>query len=131
MRYRRYLGLVWALAAAIAWIVLASRTPTSTFHFAPLVVGAVWVVVDGYSEAGSTPHRAVNAAIVGFALAALATILLAVRGDLAGPVFWQEGPDSPVVFEHILFAAAGSAFGLVLALRRANRVPAATDLSIR
>jgi len=126
--YRKYLGLVWALAAMVAWIVLASRTPTSTFHFAPLVVAAVWVVVDGYSEAGTTPHRALNEAIVGFGLAALATILLEARGDLAGPVFWQEGPDSPVVFEHLLFAAAGSILGLVVALRRANRAPVTTSV---
>lgn len=87
MTYRKYFGLVWALAAVVAWIVLASRTPTSTFHFAPMVVAAIWVVVDGYSESGTTPHRALNEALVGFALATLATIMLKARGDLAGPVF--------------------------------------------
>jgi len=131
MTLTRYAGLAWATAAAVAWVVLASRTPTSTFHFAPFVVAGVWVVYDGYSVAGTTQHRAVNEALVGFGLAAVATLLLEYMGDLAGPVFWQEGPDSPVVLEHLLFAGGGAVLGLGLAIRRANREPKASELSHR
>ncbi len=123
MSIRRYIGLLWAVAAAIAWLVLAARTPTSTFHFAPMVVAAIWVVYDGYSEAGVTPHRAVNDAVVGLAVAALATLYLEIRGDLLGPVFWESGPDSPVLLEHLMFGVGGAVVGLGVSLRRANRVP--------
>ncbi len=129
MKIRRFAGLAWALAAAGAWIVLATRTPTSTFHFAPLVVAGAWVVYDGYSVAGITQHRAVNEAAIGFALAALATLLLEVMGNLSGPVFWHEGPDSPVVLEHLLFAAGGAVLGFGLAMRRANKAPTSGELT--
>lgn len=129
MSLRRFAGLAWALAAAVAWIVLAARTPTSTFHFAPLVVAGVWVVHDGYSEAGLTQHRAVNEALVGFGLAVAATLLLEAAGNLTGPVFWQEGPESPVVLEHLMFAAGGAVLGLGMAIRRANKEPRAAELS--
>jgi len=129
MTLRRFAGLAWAVAAAVAWMVLASRTPTSTFHFAPLVVAGAWVVHDGYSESGLTQHRAVNEALVGFGLAVAATVLLEAMGNLTGPVFWHEGPDSPVVLEHLMFAAGGSVLGLGIAMRRANKEPRAAELS--
>ncbi len=131
MNVRRYLGLVWAVAAAVAWIVLAARTPTSTFHFAPMVVAAAWVIYDGYSEGGVTPHRAVNDALAGLFVAAAATTLLELRGDLLGPVFWPHGPDSPVVAEHLMFAAGGAILGLAASLRRANRTPATRSFTRR
>jgi len=131
MSLTRFAGLAWAAAAAIAWMVLASRTPTSTFHFAPLVVAGVWVVYDGYSVAGITQHRAVNEALVGFGLAVVATLVLEYMGNLTGPVFWHEGPDSPVVLEHLLFAGGGAVLGLGLAMRRANKEPKASELSHR
>ncbi len=64
-----------------------------------------------------------------WALAAAATVLLAAHGDLLGPVFWQDGPDAPVVFEHVLFAGGGAVIGLMLSLRRASRAPTATGLN--
>jgi len=124
----RFAGLAWAVAAAVAWIVLAVRTPTSTFHFAPMVVAGLWVIYDGYSVAGLTQHRAVNEALVGFGVAVAATLLLEAMGDLTGPVFWHEGPDSPVVLEHLMFAAGGAVLGLGMAMRRANREPKAVQL---
>ncbi len=125
---RRYLGLLWAVLAAVAWAILAHRTPTSTFHFAPMVVAGVWVIYDGYSEAGVTQRRAVNEALAGFVVALVATITLELLDDLSGPVFWQSGPDSPVVLEHLLFAAGGSIAGVVMALRRAARAPVLQDV---
>jgi len=94
-----------------------------------LVVAGAWVVYDGYSEAGITQHRAVNEATIGFALAVAATIVLEVMGNLSGPVFWHEGPDSPVVLEHLLFGAGGAVLGFGLAVRRANKAPTTNELS--
>jgi len=128
MSLHRSTGLAWAVAAAVVWIVLAVRTPTSTFHFAPMVVAGLWVIYDGYSVAGLTQHRAVNEALVGFGVAVAATLLLEAMGDLTGPVFWHEGPDSPVVLEHLMFAAGGAVLGLGMAMRRANREPNAVHL---
>jgi len=128
MNLHRFTGLAWAVAAAATWVVLAVRTPTSTFHFAPMVVAGLWVIYDGYSVAGLTQHRAVNEALVGFGVAAAATLLLEAMGNLTGPVFWHEGPDSPVVLEHLMFAAGGAVLGLGMAMRRANREPKAVQL---
>ncbi len=125
---RRYVGLLWAVVAAVAWGVLAHRTPTSTFHFAPLVVAGVWVIYDGYSEAGVTQRQAVNEAVAGFVVALVATVTLELLDDLSGPVFWQSGPDAPVVLEHLLFAAGGAIVGVALALRRASRAPVLQNL---
>ncbi len=120
---KRSVGLFVALAAAVAWAVLASRTPTSTYHFAPMVVAAAWVLVDGFRGAGVTQRRAVNLALVGLVLSVAVTIVLEAKGDLAGPVFWEGGDDAPVVLEHVLFAILGAGGGLLLAVRQASRPP--------
>ena len=122
---KRSLGLLVALGAAVAWAVLASRTPSNTYHFAPMVVAAAWVVFDGYSGAGVTHRRAVSLAIFGFVIAVAAGAILELKGDLEGPVFWEHGDDAPVLFEHILFSGLGAVVGLVLAVRQASRPPVA------
>ncbi len=119
--FRRLIGLFVALLAAVAWALLAARTPSNTYHFAPMVVAAAWVVFDGYREAGVTPRRAVNLSIAGFLIAVVATVVLEVKGDLDGPVFWEHGDDAPVVVEHVLFSALGAVGGLLLAVRQASR----------
>ncbi len=120
---RRSAGLLIALAAAVAWAGLAARTPTSTYHFAPIVIAAAWVLFDGYSKAGTTQHKAVNFAIAGLVIAVATTLILEVKGDLQGPTFWDGSDDAPVVVEHVLFSVVGAAGGLVLAMRQAARPP--------
>jgi hypothetical protein len=122
---KRSLGLLVALGAAVAWAVLAARTPSNTYHFAPMVVAAAWVVFDGYRGAGITHRRAVSLASLGFAIAVVATIILEVKGDLDGPVFWEHGDDAPVLVEHVLFSFIGAVAGLLLAVRQAARPPVA------
>ncbi len=123
--FRRSIGLLVALLAAVAWALLAARMPSSTYHFAPMVVAAAWVVFEGYREAGVTPRRAVNLSLAGFLIAVVATVILEVKGDLDGPVFWEHGDGAPVVVEHVLFSALGAVGGLVLAVRQAARPPLA------
>ena len=118
---RQWSGFLAALAAAAVWIFLAQGSPTSTFHFAPLVVAGAWVIFDGISEAGLTQRVILRRAGLGFVIAGLATLLLNGQGNLQGPVFWDSSADAPVVFEHLVFAGLGSAIGAAVALRRASR----------
>jgi len=115
-------GAAATVVVAASWWILAARTPTSTFHFAPLILGAAWVAVEGMSEAGLTPRATVRLGIAGFVIAALETLLLDAAGYLQGPVFW-ESDDPPVVFEHLVGSALGALGGVAFAVRRAFRAP--------
>jgi hypothetical protein len=110
-----------SVLTAVLWWVLAARTPTSTFHFAPLIVAGAWVAVEGMSEAGLTPRASVRLGLAGFVIAAVATLLLDAAGNLEGPVFW-ESDNPPVVFEHLVGSALGALGGVGFAVRRAFRV---------
>ena len=120
---RKLAGLFAALAAAVAWAFLASRTPTNTFHFAPMVVAGIWVGLDGSMGAGLTQRRIVNTALGGFALAVVTAAILEVKGDLDGPTFWDESDSAPVLAEHVVFAALGAVIGAAVALRTASTAP--------
>jgi len=121
---RRTAGLGVALALAVLWAVLAARSPGVTYHFAPMLIAGAWAAVDGLSEAGSTPRRAVNYALAGLGLAVVTTMILSAKGDLQGPVFWDDSDDAPVVFESVLFALLGAVIGLAVAIRHAAKAPA-------
>lgn len=117
----RWTGLGVAAAASVLWFVLADRNPSNTYHFAPAIVAAAWVVVGSLPEAGLVPRVTIRLAAAGFVLAVLVTIGLEITDRLQGPVFWQDGDDAPVVVEHVLFAALGAVGGGWLAVRRASR----------
>lgn len=119
---RHWRGAIAPVVAAAVWWVLAARTPTSTFHFAPLIVAAAWVVIEGGAEAGLTPRLSLRLGAAGFGLAVLVTAALDQAGHLEGPVFWANGDDAPVVAEHFLFALLGAVGGVGFAVRRAFRV---------
>jgi len=120
---RKLYGLLAALTFGVVWAYLAAGTPTSTYHFAPLIVAGAWVAVDGARGAGLTQRRVVNEATGGAALAIAVTLILEVKGDLSGPTFWEHGADAPVVLEHVLFAVLGAVLGASYALRVAARAP--------
>jgi hypothetical protein len=118
----RWRGATVSLLAAGVWWVLAARTPTNTYHFAPLIVAAAWAAVEATSEAGLTPRMSVRLGIAGFLLASIVTVLIDAAGNLEGPVFWEESEDPPVVFEHLVGSALGALGGVAFAIRRAFRV---------
>ncbi len=120
---RRLGGLLAALGLAVVWAFLAARSPGVTYHFAPMLIAGAWVAVDGLSEAGSTPRRAVNQALTGFGLAIVTTVILSAKGDLDGPVFWDESENAPVIFENVLLALIGALIGLAVAVRHAAKSP--------
>jgi hypothetical protein len=120
---KKLTGFVAALAAAVAWALLAARNPTNTYHFAPMVVAGIWVVIDGSLGAGLTQRRIVNTTLGGIAIALTTMVILEVKGDLDGPTFWDESDAAPVLAEHIVFAVLGGVIGAALALRAAGTEP--------
>ncbi len=83
-------ALATAVAAAV-WFVLAWRTPTSTHHFAPLVVAAGW----GFLSELDTPSATRRAAGAGVAVALLTLLGLGLNDRLLGPTLWEARPSWP------------------------------------
>ena len=106
-------ALVLSGAVAAAWIVLAWRSPTLTYHFAPLIGGAVGPLSlrsHGRAEAQLTKM------VAGIVLAMMlgVTLLLEVAGRQEGPNFLESGPAWP---EAVLFSLVGVAVGANAAAR--------------
>jgi len=103
-------ALIWSVALAGLWVVVALIRPTSTFHLAPFLIAAappVLATLDG----GSPTNWAtvLRLAASGMALALAATLLVAVFGAMQGPaVEWFSGP----LVEAVVFTAAGTAVGI-------------------
>lgn len=123
MKYWRCAAV--SLAGVALWWFLADHTPTSTFHFAPVLVAAAWVAVEGTLGAGLAARYTIRLAGLGGAVAVAATLGLEAADLLRGPVFWERGPDAPVVAEHVLFAVLGSVLGALISVRYSARAPAA------
>ena len=121
--FTRLAGLLAALAGAVVWALLAARTPTNTYHFAPMVVAGIWAGLDGSIGAGLTQRRIVTSAFGGLAVAVTTAVILELKGDLAGPVFWDSSDDAPVLVEHVVFAVVGALLGAAVALRAASTAP--------
>lgn len=98
-----------AIAVSLIWVVLAWRTPTSTFHFAPIIAGAVGPYA-AKSTAGSLPRgRGLQVAAASLAAVTSAIVLLAVADRLQGPTFWSE---DGAWIEAAIFALIGAVIGL-------------------
>ena len=100
-------------AVAVAWIVLAWRSPNLTYHFAPLVgaaVGPLSLRTQGRADGALTQK---TGAIV-LAMMLGVTLLLELAGRQEGPNFLEMGPAWP---EAVLFAAIGVFVGTRAASR--------------
>lgn len=96
-----------------AWLILAWRNPTLTYHFAPLIGGVVGPLslrrqgkVD--SKLGLSTGAAVLALLLGI------TLLLEITDKQLGPNFVESGPAWP---EAVLFSFIGVALGVRAATR--------------
>jgi len=118
---KNWRGGLASIAAGVGWWMFASRSPSSTYHFAPSVVAAAWVVLEGTSSAGLTPRRTLQIGQMGLLVAVAFTLGLSGAGHLEGPVFWSHADDAPVVLEHVIFAVVGAVIGVAIALRHAAR----------
>ena len=99
-----------SIGLAVVWFALAWRTPTSTHHFAPLVVAAAWGFVADL-EAGADARRA---AVGGVTVAVATTAALGLADRLLGPTLWHSRPSWP---ELVGFALLGGIVTLVRAQR--------------
>lgn len=103
------------MLTGLLWFLLAIRTPTNTFHFAPIIVAAAWPVV----ARGSSARTASEAIITASASTAIALgIGFGLWGTdrLSGPTLWHGGA---AIAETVLFALMGGAVGLIAQLRHA------------
>lgn len=108
MRAHR-VGVAASVGAAVLWIVLAWRSPTSTHHFAPLVVAGVWGFLTRKDNLPA-PSRSDRLVMLGggLAVAMAAFVLLAASGRLDGP---ELVAPVPVLVELPLMAVIGAVVG--------------------
>ena len=121
-RRTHLLGAGLTALVAVAWVGLAARTPTATFHFAPLIAAAAWpAALRGGGPLRVAPvdafRAAAGAAAVGFAALG---VLLAFDW-LRGPTFWDAGP---AVVEVVPMIVVGAAAGYRYARCGTPGVPA-------
>ncbi len=93
-----------AAVPAAAWALLATRSPTSTHHFAPLVVAVAPLV---FLQTAGRCEIDVGAA-VGAAVGLGATGALAVSDRLRGPTFIHTRPSWPELVLVVVIGAAGA-----------------------
>jgi len=106
-------ALLLSGVVALAWIVLAWRSPTLTYHFAPLIGGAVGPLsLRTLGRADAQIGRTVGALVLAMMLGV--TLILEVAGRQEGPNFLEVGPAWP---EAVLFAVFGTAVGVRAATR--------------
>jgi glutaredoxin len=117
----RWAPLMTAIGFALAWVLLAARSPTNTYHLAPLLVAAAAAVTHrGLTQAPVRSRRAIGLAVSGLVIAWVTTAVLAWRGMLAGPdVTGGHG----AVVESVLLALLGSVLGWWVARRHARDMP--------
>ncbi|MGI9597995.1 MAG: hypothetical protein ACR2QK_17660 [Acidimicrobiales bacterium] len=99
-----------SVSAAALWVILAWRSPTSTHHFAPLVIAGVWGFLARHDEAMPRPSRADRLLMLGggLAVAATAQVVLTAADKLDGPRLLSA---VPVPLELIGMAVVGAVVG--------------------
>lgn len=108
----RHAGLLTSSALALVWLVLARENPTSTYHFAPIIVAASWGGARRWVDGASGSAReGLAAAAGGMAVAAITGGELAWVSALEGPTLWGSGTASTEVW---LFVALGGVIGFLL-----------------
>lgn len=118
----RWAPLMTAIGLALAWVLLAAHTPTTTDHLAPLLVAAAAAVTHrGLTRAPVRRGRAIGLAVSGLMIAWVTTAALAWRGMLAGPDVTR---GHGAVLESVLLALLGSVFGWWVARRHARDIAA-------
>lgn len=103
-------ALVWSVALAALWVVVALIRPTSTFHLAPFLIAAaplVLFMLDGNKRADWAV--VLRLAAIGITLALTAMFVVSILGAMQGPSF--EGFSDPLA-EAAVFTVAGAAVGV-------------------
>jgi glutaredoxin-like protein len=115
----RWQPVTVALGLALLWVLLAVRTPTTTYHLAPLLVAAAAPVTSRWlTRTPASPRPAAVLAVTSLAITGMATAALTWQGLLAGPDI--TGRAAPAV-EAALLAVVGAVLGWWIAWRGGRR----------
>ncbi len=107
-RRTHLLGAGLSALVAVAWVGLAARSPTATFHFAPLIAAAAWpAALRGTGPLRVARSDAAQGAVGAAAISFVAMAVLLVFDRMRGPTFWDAGPAVVEVVPMILVGAAG------------------------
>ncbi len=113
----------WIVGLALAWLVLALRQPTTTWHLAPVLLAGVWPWLE-HQETRSRERgrraRVLMATPVGLAIAVVVTLALSYADLLRGPTVWDSG--SATVEALVLSVGTAVVFAL-LGLLTGQRSP--------
>lgn len=110
-----------AVGFTVLWVLLAARSPTTTYHLAPLLVAAAMPVARRWiTGAPVRPRSAAALAAAGLALALATVAGLAWQGMLAGPDV--TGGDGAAA-ETVLLAVSGAVLGWWVARRQGRGEP--------
>lgn len=111
----RWQPVAATLGFALLWALLAARTPTTTYHLAPLLVaGAAAMTSRLLLRAPVRPRVALARSVLGLAVALGVTAALAGLGLFAGPDLTG---GTAAVAEAVLLAVLGAGLGWWLARR--------------
>lgn len=120
-------GAMASGAAALLWVVLAWNNPSSTYHFAPLIVSVAWPWLSRTTSEPTTA-RAAWISVAGAATLALgAGGILLVADRLQGPTFWSEARQpGHVALEITIATVLGAALGFISQTQRERSTPSAS-----
>jgi hypothetical protein len=107
-------GALLTSAVCLIWVGLAVRSPSLTYHFAPLIAGVLWPL-SLRSDGRRSTRDAWTAGAAAAALVSVTSIGLHLVDKLEGPTFWNEGPP---LTEAVIFAVIAAAFGARSASRK-------------
>jgi hypothetical protein len=110
----QFRGALLTSLVCVIWAALAIRSPTLTYHFAPIIAGVLWPL--SLRTAGRrTAHDAWSGGAGAAVLVVVSAAVLHFGGWLEGPTFWNEGPS---ISEAVLFGLAGAMLGARSASRQ-------------
>lgn len=108
-----------SIGLAVLWIVVAFVRSGLTFHLAPILVAGAFPVVYAFdSDDPISARDLVPATVAGLAISLLATLILAVAGEMTGPSLL---PFGGAATEAVVFSLAGAIGGFGIGMFRANR----------
>lgn len=107
-------GALLTSTVCLVWVGLAIRSPSLTYHFAPIIAGVLWPL-SMRSHGRRSTRDAWTAGAAAAVLVTATSIGLHIADKLEGPTFWNEGPS---LTEAIVFAVVAAAFGARSASRK-------------
>ena len=111
-------ALLASAAAALVWIVLAWRTPTSTYHFAPIVVALAGPFMVKQRSLRNTLSSVLPFVATTTGIAGVAVVVLGLADKLRGPTFWS---DDGAIFEALTFIGLGGLVAIALLVSRGGQ----------